>query len=207
MIKTWELTYDELYFLGSELNAKYINYDYYKKISNIDNGTEVLFKEAKNSLSQKKYLSENFFGESQISEELKKAIKPVFFSGNFLNIIVSSKSNYLEFVVTCYCNEDGISFVKAEETCVKVSQGFVEDDFKKFFSDANDCSDDPDITSVQLEETQNVIILKKFKNLEEQMPEVYIYCQGYIYRVLPDKKEFVSLDEFYKMINELFKGW
>ena len=74
-----QLTPEELFFLGRLMDAKYIDYDYYAAMGDIQKQFDVREREALSGLEEKGAIEESFSGEIEISEEAAALMRPVFF--------------------------------------------------------------------------------------------------------------------------------
>lgn len=76
------LTPEELYYLGGELKAKYIDYAYVAAMGDIQKNYSLYESEVRKSLEKKGILEEDFSGNIEITKEVKELLNPIFF-GNF----------------------------------------------------------------------------------------------------------------------------
>lgn len=79
MLEKVTLTLEELYFLGKQMNAKYMNYAYISAMPDISQRRGLYEVRCIDGLMGKGYLEEDFFGEIIIDQELKDFLHPVFF--------------------------------------------------------------------------------------------------------------------------------
>ncbi|MBR2701865.1 MAG: hypothetical protein IKE77_07265 [Erysipelotrichaceae bacterium] len=79
MGKTLTLSPQELYFLGTVLEAKYIDYEYIAHMPDIQKRYSVHEQETLSQLADKGYVEEDFSGNVSVSEEISELLVPVFF--------------------------------------------------------------------------------------------------------------------------------
>ena len=71
------LTPEELYYLGKLLKARYIDYAYIAAMKDIQQNAEASKQDAQRDLTQKGYLIEDFSGEVEIDDDLRKLLGAV----------------------------------------------------------------------------------------------------------------------------------
>lgn len=86
MLKEVTLALEELYFLGKQMNAKYMNYAYISAMPDISQHRSLYEQKCTESLMEKGWLEESFFGEITISQELKELLHPVFFGDKQISL-------------------------------------------------------------------------------------------------------------------------
>lgn len=79
MEKKIQICPEELFFLGKEMGAKYIDYDYIRMMPDIQIQFPMREKEIMASLVRNGLLLEDFSGNMELDEEIEKLLKPVFF--------------------------------------------------------------------------------------------------------------------------------
>ena len=79
MGKTLTISPQELYFLGTVLEAKYIDYEYIAHMPDIQKRYSVHEQETLSQLADKGYVEEDFSGNVSVSEEISELLVPVFF--------------------------------------------------------------------------------------------------------------------------------
>ena len=79
MGKTITLSPQELYFLGTVLDARYIDYDYISHMPDIQKRYSVHEQETMSQLADKGYVDEDFSGNVTVNDEIRELLEPVFF--------------------------------------------------------------------------------------------------------------------------------
>lgn len=79
MKKNIILTPEELYYMGTLLQAKYIDYAYVAAMGDIQQKREIYESETKESLVAKGVLMEDFSGNLEVESDVKKLLEPIFF--------------------------------------------------------------------------------------------------------------------------------
>lgn len=75
------LTFEELYFLGKWMHAKYIDYQYITAMQDIQKRYAYHEQMALKNLMERGLIDEDFSGNIEIEDELREALHPVFFGG------------------------------------------------------------------------------------------------------------------------------
>lgn len=73
------ITPEELFYLGTVLQAEYIDYDYVAGMGDIQKNYALFESDAKQSLTNKGVLQEDFSGNVEIDLEEKRLLEPIFF--------------------------------------------------------------------------------------------------------------------------------
>lgn len=79
MNKEWELTPMELVFCGKLLNAKYIDYDYFAAMPDIQIQRELREQETLEKLEEDGIIETDFYGNVTFGEDVKEVLMPIFF--------------------------------------------------------------------------------------------------------------------------------
>lgn len=77
---SYKLSYNELFYLGTLLNAEYLDYMYYSAIDDIGSDKEIFIRNMQDSLYEKKLIAQNFSGDITVDEQLQQVLYPLFFS-------------------------------------------------------------------------------------------------------------------------------
>lgn len=77
-----KMTAEELYYLGSQMQAKYIDYDYISAMNDIQKNYRLYESDAVNDLMKKGLIEEDFSGNITVSFQMEELLIPIFF-GNF----------------------------------------------------------------------------------------------------------------------------
>lgn len=77
-----KLTAEELYYLGGQMQAKYIDYDYISAMGDIQKNYRMYESNAVDGLAGKGLIEEDFSGEITVSVSIEELLSPVFF-GDF----------------------------------------------------------------------------------------------------------------------------
>ena len=70
---------EELFFIGKQMRAKYIDYEYVRRMHDIQQKYALLEKEYLAGLVRKGFLMEDFSGDIVIDPEVEQLLRPVFF--------------------------------------------------------------------------------------------------------------------------------
>lgn len=70
---------EELYYLGTVLQANYIDYGYIAAMRDIQKNNEIYRSEVLESLVNKSYISEDFSGNIEVDDSVIRLVNPIFF--------------------------------------------------------------------------------------------------------------------------------
>ena len=105
------LTPEELFFLASKMEAKYLDYEYLSMMGDIQTDYEVKETKAMESLSSKGYIEEDFEGNIEVGEDVSKIVSPLFF-GKIECLIKKEADIKLhitdEMITECLKTDDGL---------------------------------------------------------------------------------------------------
>ena len=121
MGKTIILAPQELYFLGTVLNARYIDYDYISHMPDIQKRYSVHEQETLALLTDKGYVDEDFSGNVFISDEVRELLEPVFFGEIEARLMAGEPGDgeldrcnfhFLENIITRVTGEDALTITE-----------------------------------------------------------------------------------------------
>lgn len=112
------LTPQQLFFLGSVMEAKYIDYAYVSALGIVDQKAKLFESKVKNELSAKGVIKENFSGDVVVELKAKQLLTPLFAGEAEITIDIVTSDNQLSVEsykyhilsnqVTCvYCSDNG----------------------------------------------------------------------------------------------------
>ena len=81
---------EELFFLGKQMRAKYIDYDYVKMMGDLQQKYPLKEKEIMAGLVKRGLLMEDFSGNMELNEEIRNLLEPVFFGDFEVEIILGT---------------------------------------------------------------------------------------------------------------------
>ncbi len=156
MGKILTISPQELYFLGTVLEAKYIDYEYIAHMPDIQKRYSVHEQETLSQLADKGYVEEDFSGNVSVSEEISEILAPVFFGEIELKLMTGEPGDkeldkcnfhFLDDKITKVSGEDRLTvteysqdeLIKAIEECFngygKTAEGtFDEEKIEKIVS-------------------------------------------------------------------------
>lgn len=126
------LTPEELYFMGTQLQAKYIDYAYVAAMGDIQQRRGIYESESIMNLAQKGLLMEDFSGDVEIMPLARQILEPVFFgelesSIEIASVLTSGKKViqqkrfhfYEDRITAVTMQEDGVHLELADEAQLK----------------------------------------------------------------------------------------
>ena len=203
-----ELSPGELFFIGQMMQAKYIDYQYVTAIEACGDLADVKTA-GRDSLEKKGLLEEDFSGELELSEDVKKLMEPVFF-GEIIESLVVTDAVEIE-------NMQAFTFHINKEKITKVSPtdvGYSFEDITKEDKDkilnrlvpalANEKSGEE--VPIENEEDIKEIISRKFLEIgKTSIVDVYFETKTGQYCKENDSEQFISVtaDEIKKNYGEV----
>ena len=91
MIFDYSLRPEELYFMAIEMNAEFIDYDYFAAMDGIQRNYELHKRMALQSLEDRGLIEEDFSGEISADEDFSAALRPLFFGRTECNIDIGKE--------------------------------------------------------------------------------------------------------------------
>lgn len=122
MKKELKLTPVELFFLGAQMNAKYIDYNYIAAMPDIQKRYALHEQRALEELEERGILEEDFSGNVELDEEIRELLEPVFFGDVESRLDAEQSYNihlYNGKITMAVMEEDGITFFRASEEDVQ----------------------------------------------------------------------------------------
>ena len=121
MGKTITLSPQELYFLGTVLDARYIDYDYISHMPDIQKRYSVHEQETMSQLADRGYVDEDFSGNVTVDDEIRELLEPVFFGEIEARLMAGEPGDkdldrcnfhFLEGRITKVTGEDALTFAE-----------------------------------------------------------------------------------------------
>lgn len=94
MGKEWKLTPMELVFSGKLLHAKYIDYDYFAAMPDIQINRELREQETMEKLEEDGIIEMDFYDHAEFDEEVREVLLPVFFGETESRLMVDEQPVY-----------------------------------------------------------------------------------------------------------------
>ena len=210
-----QITPEQLYYLGTCMKAKYIDYAYVAAMGDIQQQKAIYETEAKASLSEAGYLLEDYSGEIEVAKNVQAMLEPVFFG-------------VLESSVEMAIFRDGVP-VQAINTKFHIYEGKIvsvaigdkqlqvkEMDDSELQSalrnlllpDYNVEKETCDFRNLEKKKITRTIVLKNMIIGQKSMVEAYIEYDGKVYHESGEDGmiETVTADEFCLSAYQVLKG-
>lgn len=209
--KAVKITPEELYFLGSMMNAKYIDYAYIAALDDISENYALKEAESIASVSNKGILDEDFSGVS-IKSEMLQLFKPIFFGESELVVdfydFVSEKASVN--ISRFHLLDGNITRVVEEENVFSVESTTSEMLWNSIEKILKNRDEEPIESTIKISDTFNpdkMLVLKYAEVGEESISLSFIFVDGYVY-VLTKEDEigFVDNDKLNEIISSM-KEW
>lgn len=209
--KVVKITPEELYFLGSMMNAKYIDYAYIAALDDISENYALKEAESIASVSNKGILDEDFSGVS-IKSEMLQLFKPIFFGESELVVdfydFVSEKASVN--ISRFHLLDGNITRVVEEENVFSVESTTSEMLWNSIEKILKNRDGEPIESAIKISDTFNpdkMLVLKYAEVGEESISLSFIFVDGYVYVLTKeDEIDFVDNDKLNEIISSM-KEW
>ena len=211
MGKELALSPEELYYLGSTLQAKYIDYAYVAAMDDIGQNYSVFESEAKASLVKSGILMEDFSGNLEIDPTVSALMNPIFFGDVETSVDVCKlgeestvdvyKFHFLDGTITMVTGQEGKLIVKTvDQLAIKeLVSGLVPDNYN--------CTESKVVSEIDKDKVTRFIATKSIKIGQISVVKTYIEADGIFYREKDeDLIESVTKDMFISDVYDTVKG-
>lgn len=211
MGKELALSPEELYYLGSTLRAKYIDYAYVAAMDDIGQNYSVFESEAKASLVKSGILMEDFGGNLEIDPTVSALMNPIFFGDVETSVDVCKlgeestvdvyKFHFLDGTITMVTGQEGKLIVKTvDQLAIKeLVSGLVPDNYN--------CTESKVVSEIDKDKVTRFIATKSIKIGQISVVKTYIEADGIFYREKDeDLIESVTKDMFISDVYDTIKG-
>ena len=205
------ITPEELYYLGSAVQAKYIDYAYVAAMDDIGQNYALFESDAKNSLVDAGILMEDFSGSVELDPNAETLIRPIFFGEKETSVdicevgeerkVVVIKYHFLDDNITMVSGKDGKLIIKHIDTDEMYS--FIKDLLPDNY---------PQITpavknDIAGETVSRFFAVKAVVVEKESIVKTYIESDNIIYREKEDGSlESVPKEVFVNEVYNIVKG-
>ena len=110
-----KLTAEELYYLGGQMQAKYIDYDYISAMGDIQKNYRMYESNAVDGLAGKGLIEEDFSGEITVSVSIEELLSPVFFGDFEAEIDICGVQEDSRKIVKLHTDQDKTTLVELDE--------------------------------------------------------------------------------------------
>ena len=110
-----KLTAEELYYLGGQMQAKYIDYDYISAMGDIQKNYRMYESNAVDGLAGKGLIEEEFSGEITVSVSIEEVLSPVFFGDFESEIDICGVQEDSRKIVKLHTDQDKTTLVELDE--------------------------------------------------------------------------------------------
>lgn len=119
MSKEINITSEELYYLSAVMQAKYIDYVYVSNIVLMEESIKKLKEDAQRTLSEKKYIDEDFSGNVMVAYDVERVLKPVFFGEKESSVTdINQKNDMASFTNYHFLDGDITAVTEIDEKLV-----------------------------------------------------------------------------------------
>lgn len=205
------ITPEELYYLGSAVQAKYIDYAYVAAMDDIGQNYALFESDAKNSLVDAGILMEDFSGSVELDSNAETLIRPIFFGEKETSVdicevgeerkVMVIKYHFLDDNITMVSGKDGKLIIKHIDTDEMYS--FIKDLLPDNYPQIT-----PAVKNDIAKETVSRFFAVKAVVVEKQsIVKTYIESDNIIYREKEDGSlESVPKEVFVNEVYNIVKG-
>jgi len=205
------LSPEELYYLGSVLQAKYIDYAYVAAMDDIGQNYALFESEAKASLVKSGILMEDFGGNLEIDQTVLSLLRPIFFGEIETSVDVCKladestvdvyKFHFLDGTITMVTGvERKLSIKSVDQLAIMgLISGLVPEDYS--------CNESVVVSEIDKEKVTRFIATKCIKIGKISVVKTYIEADGVFYREKEENViESVTKDMFISDVYDTVKG-
>lgn len=211
MIKELTLSTEEIYYLGKLLGGKHINYRYIAAMQDISQNPKGHMQKCRNSLCEKFVLSENLWGDLEVTTDVKEFISPVFFGSFEASIEIVCIDNP-KIVESMYFHRNSKKCLMSVEDGQQITFSLADDKalgnivFSLMPMGYNEI-EKPQLSELQNMNVQRMIIVKNIRIEESVTAEVFYECNGWLCEMLePEKYKILSPKQFFDKIFNMLEG-
>lgn len=209
MVKEIILTPEELYYMGSTLQAKYIDYAYVAAMSDIRHNYALFEKETRASLVASGVLMEDFSGNVEIDEGVMALLNPIFFGETETSIDVCNigestsvdvyKLHFYDGIVTMVTGDSGKLLIKNVDGIgmKKLCEDLVPEGYDAAGGE---------VEQINKELITRFIAVKSVVVGQRSVVKTYIEADGVIYRETDGRIEGLTKEAFVSDVYDVIKG-
>lgn len=201
---------EELYFLGTRLQAKYIDYAYVAAMDDIGQNYPLFEKETRASLVSKGILEEDFSGNIEINSGVSDLLKPIFFGEvetsidiceiGKTNTVTVYKFHFYDGTITLVTGKDGKLLIR------KVDSIEIQDLVQKMIPESY-VFESKTVTDIPRELITRFFAFKSILVGKTAVVKTYIEADGVLYQEKDSELiETVSRETFISDANDIVKG-
>lgn len=210
MIKELTLSPEELYYLGTILQAKYIDYAYVAAMEDIKQNYSLFELETKASLVSSGVLLEDFSGNVEVNSDVLSLIKPVFFGEVETSVDICQIDEKSKVIISKYHFFEGaITLVTAQEKKLvlkMVDQITIKDMITRIVPESYSCFESKIIDALDNKSITRFIAVKSIYIGQTAIVKTYIEANGILYQEREEQIESVTKDTFVSDVYEIVKG-
>lgn len=208
------LTPEELYYMGTLLQAKYIDYIYVAAMSDIQQNHEIYESSVKKMLSEKGILMEDFSGNMEVDANAKKLLEPIFLGEMESSIEIASaleggrkvmqgrRFHFYEGRITAtMIQPDGIHIEEADDGQLQTWIGSL------LPSDYDVKSETISVKNIDRKKISRIIVVKSNKVRMRSAIEIYVEHEGkFLQEKIDGQAQILTREQFGLEIYRGVKG-
>jgi len=201
----------ELYYLGSMLQASYIDYAYVAAMEDIGNNYELFEKETAAQLVKKGILIEDFSGNMQVSDVALALLKPIFFGTVETALDVCSLGEKSQVDVSKYHFHEGqITSVHGKGENLFICEGsltVIREKVETIVREDYSCKATEKVAAIKQEDVTRFVSVKSLDYGNKAVVKVYVEANDVMCQELEDGTvESLTRDMFVEAVYDVLKG-
>lgn len=201
----------ELYYLGSLLQASYIDYAYVAAMEDIGSNYELFEKESSAQLVKKGILIEDFSGNMQVSDVALTLLKPIFFGTVETALDVCSLGETSTVDVSKYHFYEGqITAVHGKGENLLICKGSltaIREKVETILCEDYCCKAATKVATINQKDVTRFVSVKSLDYGNKAAVKVYVEANGVMYQELEDGNiESVTREMFVETVYDVLKG-
>ncbi|MCR5275786.1 MAG: hypothetical protein K6E26_10575 [Clostridiales bacterium] len=208
MEKPFLLSARQLYYLGAVLKAQYIDFAYVTAVGSILENFSSYEAGIRDELIGEGYMTEDFSGNIEVSDELQIMLRPLFFSGVEATLEIVGVGEFEALQMYRYhIGDNKIIQVTNIDTQLELKEVGPEDVkavVESILPDTYTNADAPKIEEYEPEKISLMICVKNAKLGEKSSAKVFVKMNQILYEESPDDViRSVSRDEFIQQTEDI----
>lgn len=201
---------EELYFLGTVLQAKYIDYAYVAAMDDIGQNYAMFESETRASLVKAGILSEDFGGNIELDEEVRALLSPIFFgeTETSIDVCVLGNPSYVT-VFKFHFLDDAVTMVTGSEKklIVKaIDRLTIQELVGALLPEEYACTESTQIPEINQEKVTRFVAVKSASAGGQSSVKTFIEMDGVFYCEDGDVIESMTRDMFVSNAYTIAKG-
>lgn len=203
------LTPEKLYYLGTLLQAKYIDYAYIAAMDDVAQNYSLFEKEACTELVKAGVLIEDFSGNTEIKGVYRDILSPVFFGETETSIDICNVKEGNKVSIKKFHHHDGkTTMVQGKDKELTLSSAdcdSIKAEIEAVLAEDYSCEDNKVIDKLENDKITRVIAVKRNELRKKNVVKLLVEYDGIIYDDNAKKISGLSKEQFTDLVYSIVK--